>query len=99
MATPTLESPMLTGLRSQARELVDAAEIPADLSESDVVLDGHRTLAATPSFADEIVKILLVERHARSLTVRVAGREFTQWLENAANVHQVKDRLITSSEM
>lgn len=95
----TIESPMLTGLREQARRMIEAQDVPLNLSGTDVILDGHRTRAATPSFADEVIKTLVVERGAKSLTIRVAGREFTEWLLAAAERYEVVDRVVANDSV
>lgn len=87
----TISSPVLTGMREEAQDLLRG--LPEDLGGRHVVLDGHRTLAATPSFADEVVRILLVERHADNLHAVAVGRKFGDWLTESAQTHGVADKL------
>lgn len=89
MDTIYLKSPILTGNQNDARRFLDSSDVPADLNEITVVLDGHNTLAATTSFADELVRILMVERRAKELVVTMAGEQFTRWILEAAAHHGV----------
>ncbi|GAB09931.1 hypothetical protein GOARA_048_01330 [Gordonia araii NBRC 100433] len=92
----TLEAPSLAGSRDRAQELL--AELPSDLSNSEVILDCHGLLAATVSFADELVQEVLVRRKAQALhAVRVTDQEFADYLVRRADVHGVSDRLTVSS--
>lgn len=93
MSTMTLKSPILTGVRADEGRFVDNCRVPENLEGVGVLLDGHNTLAATPFFADELVRILLVERHASRLTVSVAGDEFTRWIVESAERLGVADRV------
>ncbi len=91
----TLEAPSLAGSRARAQELL--ADLPLDLANSDVILDCHGLLAATVSFADELVQEVLVIRNAQGLhAVRVTDQEFADYLTRRARVHGVADRLTVS---
>lgn len=86
-----ITSPLLTGMRPEAQKLL--ATLPANLSGHSVVLDGHRTLAATPSFADEMIRVLLVERNADHVHAIAVGSEFGEWLRESAQDHNVSGKL------
>jgi hypothetical protein len=87
-----IETPEHAGARDQARELADPLG-PA-LSGNDVLLDCARLLVGTPSFLDEILKQILVERGADSLKVHGASERVQQLLERSAANRDVRDRLV-----
>lgn len=89
----TLELPQLTGTRSRARAMIEDAGLPDDLSGADVHLDGHLTLAGTGSFADEVVRILLVERLADRVVVINVGPDLHAKLARAAAEHGVAEKV------
>lgn len=92
----TLEAPSLAGSRDRAQELL--ATLPSNLANSDVILDCNGLLAATVSFADELVQEVLVARKAKALhAVRVSDQEFSEYLIRRAEVHGVRDRLTVSA--
>lgn len=72
---PRVEAPQHAGSREQAQALL--AQLPPNLTGVVVVLDCGRTAISTPSFVDEIVKELLVDREAARLDV-VGANERTQ---------------------
>jgi hypothetical protein len=86
-----LTLPRLVGGRSRAKEML--APFPSDLTGANVVLDCRDLLSAPPSFADELVRIVLAERHADSLEAIGAGPDFAGDLANAAAAHDVVSRL------
>jgi hypothetical protein len=93
MTASMLDLPQLTGTRNRARAWIEAANLPSDLTGLAVALNGHRTLAGTGSFADEVVKILLVERHAARVTVYNVDSDLTAKLKRAVDAHGVSARL------
>lgn len=85
------EAPVQAGSRDQAQDLL--ASLPTDLSGRTVVLDCERVVISTPSFLDEIVKMVLVERHAEHLDV-VAANDRTEFhVRNAAANRGVASRV------
>lgn len=100
----TLPLPALVGTRNRARALVE--DLPADLSQAEVIVDGTDLLASTVSFADELLKQLLGVRRAGRVTIaNVSDEEFvTRILERAeANGYServaVRKRGLTSFAM
>lgn len=92
MRVTTVDAPTLAGSRSRAREVV--AQLPADLTGVEVVLNCRGLMAAAASFADEIVTQILVDRHAESLrVVDVSDDEFVAYLQARAADHGVLGRL------
>ncbi|MGU3650713.1 hypothetical protein [Mycolicibacterium sp. A43C] len=90
--TVSLEAPALAGSRPRAQQLL--AGLPADLSGKVVQLHCGSLIAAAASFADEIVRTILVDRRAARLEVTsVSDREFVDYLRERAQVHHVQDRL------
>ena len=74
--------------------------LPASLANAAVLLNCQDTAIATPSFADEVLKQILVERVALSLTVVNAPPRFAELLLRAAVRLRVDDRLqITSGDV
>jgi hypothetical protein len=87
-----IETPAHAGARDQARDLVDA--LGPDLAGHDVVLDCTRLLVGTPSFLDEIVKQVLVQRNARTLSAQAASARVQDLLERSAENRGLRDRLM-----
>ncbi|OMC02466.1 hypothetical protein A5733_02160 [Mycobacterium sp. NS-7484] len=90
--TVSLEAPALAGSRPRAQQLL--ANLPPNLSGSVVQLHCELLIAAAASFADEIVRELLVLRDAKLLVITGASdQEFIEYLRERASVHGVADRL------
>lgn len=89
-----IEAPPHAGARDQARDLAD--QLGADVRGNDVLLDCAHLLVGTPSFLDEILKQVLIERGADSLRVNDASERVQQLLERAATNRHVRDRLIVA---
>jgi hypothetical protein len=87
----TLTAPKLVSSREQARDLT--ANLPADLSEVAVLLDCSALQASTPSFVDELIKAVLVERKAAQLVLRHAPDRTVELAQRAAGNHGVAERL------
>ncbi len=84
--------PRIVGTRpAVAPFLVD---VPGDLRGQRVTLDCRALLSGTPSFADEMVRVLLVERRAEELMVLGANEDFASDLAASAREHGVFDRLL-----
>ncbi len=86
-----LEAPDHAGLRPQASEL--ASQLPDDLTGQAVALDCSNLVVGSPSFFDEIVKQILVERHAATLDVVHASSRAQEHLERSATNRGVRARL------
>lgn len=69
-------------------------ELPSRLAGEDVILDCSGLLSATPSFADEIVDVILRERGAERLIAVGAGEDVIADLRSAADVRGLGERLI-----
>lgn len=82
MAQAEVVLPRLAGSRSAARALVDEADGP--LEDAVVTLDCKQLRSAPPSYADEIVLVVLVEGGARTLALRYASAEFEGYIRESA---------------
>jgi hypothetical protein len=87
----TLTAPELVSSRDQARKLT--ADLPADLSDVALVVDCSALQASTPSFVDELIKAVLVERMATRLVLRSAPDRTVELARRAAANHGVAERL------
>jgi hypothetical protein len=87
----TLIAPKLVSSRDQARELT--AGLPGDLSGSPVMVDCSALQASTPSFVDELVKAVLVDRRAGRLVIKAAPERTVELARRAAQNRGVLDRL------
>ena len=88
---PALHPPSHSGSRLQAQELV--RDLAADLSRDRVVLDLKDIVVSAPSFLDEVVKGVLIERRAAQLDVLGASPRAAQLLQRAARNREAEDRL------
>ncbi|HET7445339.1 MAG TPA: hypothetical protein VFJ57_11825 [Solirubrobacterales bacterium] len=86
-----LTIPENVGSRQQAKELL--MQLPAGLGQTVVSLDCGQLLVATPSFFDEIVKQVLVERDAKRLDLLNASPRARTLAERSAHNRGVSDRL------
>jgi hypothetical protein len=90
----TLTAPKLVSSRHQARELT--ASLAADLSSTVVMVDCAALQASTPSFVDELVKAVLVDRQGERLIVKGAPERTVELVRRAAQNRGVADRLETT---
>lgn len=86
-----LQTPEHAGSREHARNLLSG--LPQDLSGQVVVLDCGPLLVATPSFFDEIVKLVLEAGRAACLEVVRPSRRARELIERAGTNRQVSDRV------
>ncbi len=91
-----LTAPRLGGSRNQARKLL--SELPTDLSAAVVRLDCSAVAVSTPSFASEVVEVVLVERRGMRLELVNASSEFAEVAAEAAMISGVIDSLAILSE-
>ncbi|NCL73770.1 hypothetical protein [Rhodococcus sp. YH1] len=82
--------PPLAGVRGSAQQLTQ--HLPAD--SGPVVVECAALLAGTGGYADELIRQLLVERHALSVVFRgLREPEFRSYLIRQAAAHGVSDRI------
>lgn len=91
-----VHAPVKSRSREQAQEL--ASVLPSRLTDADVLLDCRGTAIATPSFTDEILKQILIERDAHSLEVINAPNRFAELLVRAGARLGIDDRLRVNRE-
>ena len=89
----TLIAPKLVSSRHQARELT--ASLADDLSDAAVMVDCSALQASTPSFVDELVKAVLVDRRGQRLVIKGAPDRTLELARRAAQNRGVIDRLET----
>jgi hypothetical protein len=85
--------PPLAGSRPAAAALL--ASIPADLSGDEVAVLCRDLLTGSPSFADELVRQLAVERNAGHVVLVGADETFERYVRDAACSHAVTERVAT----
>jgi hypothetical protein len=73
----TLIAPKLLSSRHQARELT--ATLADDLSDTVVLVDCSALQASTPSFVDELVKAVLVDRRGHRLVIKALPSGRSSW--------------------
>lgn len=88
---PPIEVPQLTGGRERARFLV--SQLGGRLAGATVVVDFRRTVAGTPSFADELIDLVLNQGGAAQLQIERVSDELGAYLLEAAKDHGVAERL------
>lgn len=88
---PPIEVPQLTGGRERARFLV--SQLGGRLAGATVVVDFRRTVAGTPSFADELIDLVLSQGGAAQLRIERVSDELGAYLLEAAKDHGVAERL------
>ncbi|WP_324273557.1 hypothetical protein [Blastococcus brunescens] len=71
-------------------------EVENRLAGAVVILDFKRTVAGTPSFADELVEMVLARGGASALQVKHVSSELGEYLLEAAKDHGVSERLLIS---
>jgi hypothetical protein len=87
----TVTLPPLAGSRPAAAVLLST--LPADLSGELVSVLCRDLLSGSPSFADELVRELAVERNAESVVVVGAEPTFEAYVRDAARTHRVTERV------
>lgn len=88
----TLPLPPLVGTRKRARTL--AEQLPKEVKGAVVIVDCSDLMAATESFADELITELLVHRGAAEVRfANVSDLEFANWVDERAEFHQMGGRV------
>jgi hypothetical protein len=85
--------PPLAGSRPAAAVLLSG--LPDDLTGQQVTVLSRNLLSGSPSFADELVRQLAVERNAAGIVVVGAEPTFEQYVHDAAHNHDVGPRVTT----
>lgn len=88
---PPVRMPQLSGGRERARKL--AEPLVGKMRGQTVRLDCRQLVAGTASFADEIVRSVLVDGKAARLVVEFASGDFASYLQDAARDHGVSERI------
>lgn len=93
MAT-TLEAPPQIGGRELPRELFEESGLSADLSGNSLVIEFEPRTLYTISFIDELIFEALVHRKCEQLTLRGLSERLQRVAQDAAEYHEVRDRLV-----
>lgn len=87
----TITLPKLVGARSSADELT--AELPADLSTADVIVDATANQASSQGFVDQLCTQIMEIRLAKSLTVVNHSGNLRKWVELSARNRYFSERI------
>lgn len=88
---PPIEVPQLSGGRERARALVE--QLSGRMAGGTVVVDFRRMVAGTPSFADELIALVLERGGASVLRAEHVNQDVGGYLLDAARDHGVSERL------
>lgn len=91
---PTIDVPQLSGGRERARELL--AALSGQMTGATVVVSFRNMIAGTPSFADELVSVVLDDGGAQQLLAEHVSAEFGTYLLDAARNHGAAERLVVT---
>ena len=83
----------LFGTREAADDLVASAGIANDLTGTQVVLYCRDMLSGSTSFADQLVRTLVVDRDAKSVALVGAPERFARHMNESAHRRGVSDRV------
>lgn len=89
-----LTLPSMVGGRTLPNTLVD--KFDGDLRDAEVLVDSHRLVSGSPSFAAELVHRLLVVEGVRTLHVTHAPRSFAEFMQDAAERMGVGSHLVVT---
>lgn len=87
----------LLGTRESADDLLAKTHVPLDLHDQTVVLHSRDLLTGSTSFADQLIKQLILVRGARDVVLVGAPPRFERHMLEAANRRQVNGRVRTES--
>ncbi len=92
MTTVSLQAPRNVGTRDLVRAWLGSAT-PEDLAGRVVLVDCADLLTPTPSFLDEMIKMLVLERSADTVRVTNASERTALYAKRSAANRQVSDRV------
>lgn len=78
--------PRLGGSRSAARRVIEAL---GPVKGALIVIDCRELQSAAPSYADELVKVALVEQNAASVTLKDASAEFESYVRDSLKAREL----------
>ncbi len=90
MTTLQLVSPADIGTRDLVRAWLDSA-LPRALETTVVEVDCGKLRSATPSFLDELLKIIVVERHAVRVRLKDVSERAAQLAQRSATNRRILD--------
>lgn len=68
--------------------------VPADLTGREVTIDCSHMGATSPSFIDEVLRSLVVERNAQTVTLNAVPMDIAQWARQSVARRRMADRVI-----
>lgn len=89
--TSTLEAPSTMGSRSHASEMLFG--LPSDMTGQSLKVVFSEGALGTPSFVDELVRLVLVDRNAALLSLENANERHKRIARESAAHFGVVDRL------
>ena len=92
-AEPSVVLPERAGSRKEARTHLEKT-LPADLTGLTVNVNGDGLAVSAPSYLDELVKVILEERHADRLVLRNCPRRAAGLVLASAQRRGLEDRLV-----
>lgn len=94
---PQLRLPRLVGTREAVSDLLAEQQLPASLAGETVVVQCRDLASGSTSFADELVKQVLGDRGAATLTLVGAPDRFVAYVRAAAERRGVVARVTVRS--
>jgi len=88
-----LSLPSMVAGRSLANTLVERLAVTRPLQHEVVIVDCRRLVSASPSFAAQLVKAVLLDRQASALRVVDAPQDLAEYVADAAARLGVADRV------
>jgi len=98
VSTATLSAPQRAATRDYVREWLDAELPPGVLRETVVSVDCSSLRSVSPSFVDELIKVVLLEREALTLRLVNPDERAQRRASLAADNRNLRDRLEMEGE-
>jgi hypothetical protein len=89
----TLKLGWMMGRRDDLRKLVEAQQVPEDLTGQPLVVLCSDALRISPSVLDELVRIVMVQRGATELILVAPSREVLANITEAMERHGMAGRM------
>ncbi|MXV88653.1 MAG: hypothetical protein F4117_15695 [Acidimicrobiales bacterium] len=90
----TLTAPATIGGRELPRELLESGGLPDDLTGASLTVQFEPGIVYTISFVDELVLEALVRRHCDRLVLQGLSPSLQRVAREAAEDHELSDRLV-----
>lgn len=93
---PDVQLPERAADRTQAAKLF--SRLPRDLTGGEVIADGSHMAAGRPSFMDEMVRMVLLQRGARRLVLRNFDPRSLSYALASAQRRGVRGRVVAANQ-